>query len=78
MLINVIFQDKAVKDAVLCLKAQTAEDVYSIALMTFAMSLFDTAAPFRIQLMDKLDRKATFAGRFCFLVISPCNKDANA
>ena len=52
------------KDAVLCLKAQQVDDLYSIALMTYAMSLVDPSAPFRAQLMDKLDRKAVFRGEW--------------
>jgi len=51
-------EDPAVMDAVLCLKAQTVNDTYSIALMTYAMSLYDTAAPFRMDLIDILDRRA--------------------
>ena len=61
-MIFVLLQDKSVKDAVLCLKAQQVDDLYSIALMTYAMSLVDPSAPFRAQLMDKLDRKAVFRG----------------
>lgn len=50
------------KEAVLCLKAQQVGDAYTIALMTYAMSLYDINAPFRAQLMDKLDRLAILKG----------------
>lgn len=50
------------RNAVLCLDSQTVSDTYTIALMAYALSLWDPESRQRRNIMDRLDALATHNG----------------
>ena len=60
-----LYQDDAVTNALLCLRAQETElDVYTTALLAYTYTLYDPATPERAVLMEKLSALAKSGGTY--------------
>lgn len=55
--------DPAIRDALLCLQSQDVNDVYTLAQMAYAYTLYDHTGSRRREVLRKLNQRAIVSGK---------------